>query len=504
MGILDQTQYIVDPIEIGPDPSALIESLRAFGYSLESAIADIIDNSIFALADKIWLTFFWDGEKSSISIKDNGTGMSEKTLINAMRLGSQSPQDDRDSRDLGRFGLGLKTASISHCREFTVASKTAGNSIFIRCWNLDHINKTKKWQLLIKDDNYHNGLFRELNVLESGTIVLWENLDRLVKNTSTTNKKQEDNFYENIDRVKIHLSMIFHRFLSGHKPIKIFINNRPLEPWNPFLINHPATQQLPVEHMVYNGQKIILKPYILPHRSKLSDSQFENAGGPGGWNSRQGFYIYRNNRLIVPGDWLGLGFRKESITKLVRIQVDIPNTLDDNWKIDVKKSVAKPPAELKERFKKIADATIERGILVYRHRGKIIERENGGDLIFTWNSSIRNGICHYEINRVHPIIDDILTKSGVLKDEVQAMLHLIEETIPIQLILMNAMKDVDKQPKAFEDTPSDEIKSLLTLVYNLMSKNGRSEEEIFMKLYNIEPFCDYPKFVTEFIKTRKL
>lgn len=502
MDLCSPFPYTVDPDDISPEPGALIESLRAFGYSLESAIADIIDNSIFAFATNIHINFIWNGEKSLISIKDDGTGMDEETLKNAMRLGSRHPQDKRDLKDLGRFGLGLKTASFSHCRTLTVASKKTGQAAFIRCWDLDHINSTKKWQLLIKGEDYADGLFHELDSHDCGTIVLWENLDRLVKNCSSSNPKHEDLFYEEADRVKTHLSMIFHRFLSGPKSIKILINGRPLSPWNPFFDNHSATQQLPEERITYNGGKIIIKPYILPHRSKLKDHEFKEAEGPGGWNTRQGFYVYRNNRLIVPGDWLGLGLRKDSISKLVRIQVDIPNTLDGDWKIDVKKSVARPPAELKERFRQIADTCIERSMNVYRHRGKIIERQNSGDFVFAWNNSVRKGIYHYEINRDHPLIEDVLKKAGTGKQEILTMLHLIEETVPIQLILLNSLKEVDKQPKSYENDPPEELKKLLTTVFDSLKKTGKNEDEIISRLHSIEPFCDFPQFVSEFIKAR--
>jgi hypothetical protein len=488
--------------EVIPDPGALIESLRSVGYSLESAIADIIDNSIFASADTIWINFRWDGENSSVSIMDNGVGMGEQTLINAMRLGSRNPREHRESTDLGRFGLGLKTASFSQCRELTVGSRTKGQNTYIRCWDLDHINKTRKWELLIKKPDCANGLFQDLDKMESGTIVLWKNIDRLVKNNVSDNIRQENAFYEHIDRVKSHLSMIFHRFLKRSKPIKILINGHALMPWDPFLKDHPATQHLPAEPVIYNGQRIIIKPYILPHRSKLTDNEFKTAGGPGGWNARQGFYIYRNDRLIVPGDWLGLGFRKETFTKLARIQVDISNTLDDDWKIDVKKSVARPPAELRDRFKKIARLTIESAVEVFRHRGKITERQTAKDFVFAWNSSIRNGMYHYEINRKHPLIEAVLENAGERKDEIRTMIHLIEETIPIQMILMNSSNEPDKQPKAFEETPSDELKSLLEALYGSLIKSGLSAEKINSRLLHTEPFCDYPEYVSDFIKSR--
>ena len=131
-----------------PGAGALIESLRAVGYSLPTAIADIIDNSIAAKAKNIWLDFYWDGCDSRISILDDGVGMEEDVLSNAMRPGSQSPTDTRDPSDLGRFGLGLKTASFSQSRILSVVSKTSKGEKSRRCWDLNFVSKHNEWRLL--------------------------------------------------------------------------------------------------------------------------------------------------------------------------------------------------------------------------------------------------------------------------------------------------------------------------------------------------------------------
>ena len=146
----------------------------------------------------------------------------------------------------------------------------------------------------------------------------------------------------------------------------------------------------------------------MPHRSKLTDAEFELAGGPGGWNERQGFYIYRNERLIVPGDWLGLEsakgqlIRKEQFTKLARIMIDIPNSLDNDWKIDVKKSVARPPHQIKDDFERISRLTIKEAISVFQYRGKASERISESSITFPWITSNLHGTYHYSINRKIP------------------------------------------------------------------------------------------------------
>lgn len=485
---------------VNPDPGALIESLRAFGYSLETSIADIIDNSIVAGAHNVHIHFSWQGEQSTIAIMDDGCGMTEKGLINAMRAGSRNPLDDRDPADLGRFGLGLKTASFSQCRKLTVGSKARDHDVAIRSWDLDYVNRCKEWRLLHDDTDYADGFFLTLNDQESGTIVLWEQIDRLVQGADKDDPAREGLFYEHIDGVKNHLAMVFHRFLEVPGSLKITINGRALKPWDPFLRNHPATQQLPDEPLHHAGERILVRPYVLPHRSKMNDQAFEYAGGIGSWNARQGFYIYRNNRLIVAGDWLGLGFRKEAHTKLARILVDIPNSMDNDWKIDVKKSVARPPAPLREDFKRIARLTIERAISVYRHRGKIVERQTAEDFIFPWNTNVNRNTYYYTINRRHPLVAAVLENSGDQKRKIEAMLRLIEETVPVQTIILNSVDKPDRHYLPFENQPSHELQAVMKEIWISMRDSGVSVSEAERRLASMDPFCNYPEYVSTFLE----
>ncbi|GLI45745.1 ATP-binding protein [Methanoculleus bourgensis] len=484
---------------VDPDPGALIESLRAFGYTLEASIADIIDNSIAAGARNIYVNFSWRGEQSIITITDDGCGMTREELVNAMRPGCRNPLEDRDPEDLGRFGLGLKTASFSQCRKLTVGSKARGYSVVVRNWDLDYVDQCREWRLRRMSPDYAGGLFSSLEKLGSGTIVLWEQIDRLVGGADPEDPGRENIFYEHIDVVKSHLAMVFHRFLENRNSLKIYINNRPLDPWDPFLRNHHATQQLPDEPLHHLGCKITVRPYILPHRSKMDDRTYEIVGGPGGWNARQGFYIYRNNRLIVAGDWLGLGFRKEAHTKLARIQVDIPNTMDDEWKIDVRKSVARPPAPLREDFKRIARLTNERATAVYRHRGKIVERQTAGDFVFPWNTNVRNGTYFYTVNRKHPLVMAALESSGKQERIIETMLRLIEETVPVPTIILNNTENPDRLYHPFETCPSEELLAVMKEIWDSMRGSGLPAAEARKRLVSMEPFCDYPEHVSVFL-----
>ncbi|MGD1004649.1 MAG: ATP-binding protein [Methanoregulaceae archaeon] len=490
--------------EIPPDPGAMIESLRAFGYHLETSIADIIDNSISAEAHNIGIDFNWKGERSTISFIDDGIGMTEKVLTNAMRPGSKNPLEERDEKDLGRFGLGLKTASFSQCRKLTVGSKRKAGEIFVRCWDLDYINECGEWRLLKPDKENIAPIFLSLNEFKSGTIVLWEKIDRITKGTNSDNKKHEDHFLGQIDVVKDHLAMVFHRYLEKNTNLKIMINGRQVKPWDPFLTNHPSTQRLPMEHVIFNGKEITIQPFILPHRSKFdNDKLYEIAGGPGGWNERQGFYIYRNKRLIVQGDWLGLGFRKEQHTKLARILVDLPNSLDGEWRIDVKKSVARPPPLIRDKFKQIAKLTIEPAINIYRYRGKVAERSSAASFSFPWSTSVQHGMYHYSINRDHPIVANILQNSGENKNKIKTMLRLIEETVPVPLIILNSSNNPDKIQQPFEDAPSGELQMVLKEIWDSMINTGVSKKDAKKRLEQMEPFSDYPDFVKDFIQSQE-
>jgi hypothetical protein len=361
-----------------PHAAAMIESLRAVGYDLRTAIADLIDNSIFAGAKKVWVYFHWNGANSYISVIDDGCGMSESELFEAMRPGSKSPLEDREPGDLGRFGLGMKTASFSQCRRLTVASRKDGKNIAIRRWDLDHVNKVDRWELLKYAAQGSDQRLTEFDGIKHGTIVLWECLDRVVGDASVRDKTTHDRFMNSINSVEDYLAMVFHRFLEGTNPkLEIFINGSDdscrVKPWDPFLESHEATIQFPEEPIHYGGRVIKVKGFVLPHKDKLGEELHNYASGPAGWNAQQGFYVYRNQRLLVPGSWLGLGttrpWTKEEHYKLARIRIDIPNTADMEWQIDVKKSTARPPLAIRNRLKDIADTVRKQAREVFAHRG---------------------------------------------------------------------------------------------------------------------------------------
>lgn len=490
----DIPELIYDIAE--PHASAMIESLRAFGYNVQTAIADLIDNSITAKARNIWLSFCWDGAKSYISIQDDGHGMTEAQLISAMRPGSQSPLERREADDLGRFGMGLKTASFSQCRRLTVASRAKNDAIAIRRWDLDYINQVNEWRLLRAPAEGSASNVDRLESMPHGTIVLWECLDRIIDEAKIDDQKAQDDFWETVEVVENHLAMVFHRFLQKRDGLRIWINHHSIEPWNPFLTNAQSTQILPLEVLAFKGETVRVQPYVLPHHSKIDANTYNRAAGTNGWNAQQGFYVYRNERLLVAGDWLGLGgYRKDDHCKLARIQVDIPNSMDSDWNIDIKKSRARPPASLKADLRRIARLTRYRATEIYRHRGKILSRENSEKYIFPWDKKLRRGKVFYAVNQEHPLVQEALNLPLPYQSIIRALLRLLEETVPVQQIWIDNSIEPEKQPQPFDGTPPEKVLEVIVEIYRALRKSGMTQEQARNRILTMEPFQSFEALV---------
>lgn len=479
-----------------PDASSMIETFRAYGYSIETAIADIIDNSVSANAKNIWFEYNWKGKNTMLFIKDDGHGMNDREIIQAMRPGSKHPLEERDKKDLGRFGLGLKTSSFSQTRKFTLLSKKVGEEVSYWTWDTDHVNRSKAWELIKYTPNKES--VDELKDYCSGTIVIWYDIDRLFKgNESEDDSKALASFMEIMEHVKYHLAMVFHRYLELNK-IKIYFQDRQIKPWDPYLRGEPGIQSMPDE-VIHEG-KVKMKGYVLPHKSKISETLFREASGPNGWNAQQGFYIYRNERLLVSGDWLNM-FKKEEHYKLARIMIDLPNNIDDAWQIDIKKSVARPPLYLREHIKAYADSVRSRAVEVYRHKGKALQRKYPSlKYIPVWVEKQRHSKRYYSLNREHPIIKEFIDKYK--GDEINNLLKFIEETVPVPLITIKESEEPESHGIPFEGASHELLQRKLKELYDELIKSGKSTEEAASILFSMEPFDKYPQYI-ELIKEQK-
>jgi hypothetical protein len=481
---------------VEPRPDALCESLRAFGYSVQAAIADLIDNSISAGARNIWVHFEWAGSDSFLTLRDDGSGMIADELRDAMRPGSTSPLEQRGDGDLGRFGLGLKTASFSQCRRLTVRSRAVNSLAATRRWDLDYVRRTAEWRLLEGAEVGSEERLAELDHQRSGTIVLWEVIDRLVADASVGDAKAHRRFFAMIDQVEEHVAMVFHRFLG--RGLRLFINGRSVSAWDPFLLSESATQRIGEERLLVHGEAITLRAYVLPHYTKISQETHRLAGGPQGWNGQQGFYIYRGDRLLVAGDWLGLGFIKEPHFSLARLAVDLPTSMDLEWDIDVRKSRARPPGVLRESLQRIARVSRETAVEVYRHRGKVLTPSARQDHVFAWERLVTHGKIHYRINRDHPLIAEVIA-GAASPESVTALLRVLEETVPLPLIMIDAAENPDAQARPFEGTVPAEVSAVLTAVYRGIRARGCTAAEAGRRLLLMEPFQDHAHLVATLV-----
>jgi hypothetical protein len=490
-----------DPDLAPPHAASLVESMRAFGYDLATALADLADNSLFARARHIRLHFHWDGEASAIALADDGNGMDEPTLINAMRMGSRNPREPRELSDLGRFGLGLKTASFSQCRRVTVFTRTAGANVpVIRCWDLDHVAQTDLWQLLREPLPLAARLAEDLVWPRKGTVVVWEKLDRLTAGTRTGNDFEQDAFLRRAEQVGEHFAAMFHRLMEGPDRVEFTINGRPLKPWDPFLADEKATQRLPVERLRCEGEMVEVEPFVLPHLSKINAAAHKRAAGLRGWNAHQGFYIYRNHRLLVAGDWLGLkGWRQEEHYKLARIRVDLPNALDHAWEIDVTKSRARAPEGLRAELARIGECTRTVAKRVYSFRGARLIPAEGKERIFLWHQKAKHGRVSYALDREHPLVRQSLAACRA-PATLHALLRLIEETVPVPLITITDREKPDQTVGPFEEAKTSEMIEVMRQAFNALRATGYSASDAVSRLRAMEPFPRFPAELQSFLE----
>jgi hypothetical protein len=481
-----------------PRADAMIHSLRAFGYDLGMAIADLIDNSIYASARNICIDYAWDDGKPWIRIMDDGSGMTEERLIEAMRLGSQSPLEQREKTDLGRFGLGLKTASFSQCKYVTVYSKNGNGETAIRFWDLDHVTEQKQWQLGKIPSSETMQLLEPGDGLKRGTIVLWQKLDRIITRPEDgySGQTAEDAFLQSFLQVKLYLEMVFHQFMESRTgKINIKIGAAYCKPWDPYLRKNDFTQELSSEK--YADSKVSVIPYILPHVSKRSEEEHLRGAGLKGWNAQQGFYLYRNRRMILSGGYLDFDIKAEEHCKLARIKIDITNDMDHEWSIDVRKAVAIPPVYLRAELLRIAKAARQKAMEVYRSRTGGARRrgstESADDI---WLRRMAGEKITYRLNRDSRVLKRIIDEIRPAKSWVRKLFHVIESTVPHRLIILDGLQNEDCQVGIPDDAnkPPKELLDLCIELYRELRIAGRSHDEAADIICAMDAFSVHPLY----------
>jgi hypothetical protein len=477
-----------------PDAASLLESMRSIGYTLDSALADLIDNSLSAKAKKIEIQFR-AYDDPYIALIDDGIGMSLGVLENAMRHGSTNPLTVRGADDMGRYGLGMKTSSLSQCRRMTVISKQNG-VVNAFCWDLDVVITKSAWIMLELDDTDLAGIphYDQLVSQVSGTIVLWQNLDKLMAGESSADSA----FADKMTYAREHLALVFHRFLAPDiikTRVIIKMNDVALTAIDPFWSAHKSTQVLDEDSFSIGRQRVIVKPFIIPHISKMNSTEVKVSGGSEGVKTQQGFYIYRNKRLIIWGTWFRLA-RKDELSKLARVRVDIPNSLDHLWTLDVKKSAAHPPEAVRVNLRRIVERIRGASGRTITFKGRKV---GSSKVVPGWQEVIDRDGVRYDVNREHPlIVEHIRSLSKEAACSFNLLIGIIESTFPAEALYSQMAGDL---PSDFNNNEAArKIKVLITEVLSNMPSDSAIRRQLLSTLHLVEPFNSHPEITRKIIK----
>lgn len=481
-------------IQNPPTASALMATARSFGnYDLAAALADLIDNSIQAQAGKVFIEFAPEENDVTVRIRDDGNGMNRDKLIAAMKPASSHPGETREKSDLGRFGWGLKSASLSQARILTVVSWQQRH-IYAARWNIDDL---EDWSMDIFEGIDALKLLDAKPETLTGTEIIWTSSDRLFDTDSSASIDERLN--DKIAHAKKQLSLVFHRYLAGEgdRKLQIFLQGAPLSPTDPFMKSHPATQTVDEEIMrMGNDKDVSFQIYILPHFSKLSTQEKSILGGDEGMVRNQGFYVYRNKRLIIYGTWFRLVPHGE-LSQLMRVRIDLPNSLDSEWKITVDKSDAQLPLMLKKRLREVVSKFSRKSTGVHRRKGVDLSKMGREPI---WKRNAHNGRIRYLINRDHPIIEELLLEQHA-ESVASDTLRLIESFLPTDSLIKDSSDGKEGVVQAMTDPA--EYESLINacfISYVRQADDNLSLNGFITFIKNVEPFASQWKYTESYIR----
>lgn len=429
--------------DVTPNPEYLIKSIAEQGYSLEAALADLIDNSISANADQVEILIKTDIEPFTLFLADNGHGMDEETLKSSMHFPSNSPDSKRGTLDLGRFGLGMKTASFSQTRKFTVLSRKKGTSeYFGRTWDLNAL-KTNKWQLIVNSKEDIEQILHTYKIqskdnlgkfesYEPNVIVVWYGLYKYEEYLEEDNRRKA--LKREITEVATdHLSLVFHRFMERKKsPLQVRVNNLRLKAFNPFPTDENGLRSVEFKQKSFGSDSIKLEGFVLPARSieETKESDFTL------WTTRhrsltdmEGIYIYRADRIILFGGWNGL-IKKAPRLQLARLRVEIGNSVDHLLHLNVAKSQVIIPHDLKDAFESYINDLKEEAKKEFFNRGikKFPTKNERTSSLFERTASNKGMLL--EVNTDFPILQALnkeLSSSG--QAQLKVLLRMINTQI---------------------------------------------------------------------------
>jgi hypothetical protein len=471
--------------ELLPPEAALMESMRSIGYSLETALADILDNSIAAKAKSIRILYD-TGDSEYIAILDDGIGMDQSELRTAMKFAGKPPSVVRDKRDLGRFGLGLKTASLSQAKRMTVASRKRGGELVAAVWDIDAVEESQAWILNWLSPSEISTLpeIGELQkIKESGTLVIWEKLDVILRDQTDEVKA----LTQALARAAEHISLVFHLYLDGIPADKIFIslNDRPLKAIDPFFTKNPGTQKKPLTQVEVDGNQVLITPYILPHLSQLTreerkESDFLKAR----FRDTQGFYIYREKRLISYGSWFRI-VGKSELAKLARVKVETGNALDKAWKLGVTKSKIEPPLELRRALEHLVPNIIGDSRKVIQRTGTLMPESHA---LKIWRfRELGKFEFKVECDLQHPLVtalDETLSDSQ--RRIFSKLIDQIEQGLPVTELSARLLGDESNvATSASLEENQDAAVQLLSVLLGALGNN----DDAFQALLRLEPYA---------------
>lgn len=478
-------------IDNPPSADVLMDSMRAIGYTFNAAVADIIDNSISAESSFVNIYLSPYPSEIYLAFLDDGEGMDENELKAAMKYGSRSKCDERKANDLGRFGLGLKSASLSQCTELIVASKKNG-IIFADSWNLKIVQATKSWTLLELEEDEINKLpcIEKLKEEPRGTLVIWRDFDVI---RQINNGQEYSGLSDSVNDACDFLGLVFHRYLFAEKLV-ISVNGYQIDGVDPFLESNKKTEIGKPNDITINDEKgveqhITVTTYLLPYLKDLTESDKKKLGGIARISTMQGFYVYRNNRLIIYGTWFGMSYRNE-LAKYARIKVDIPSALDGIWKIDIKKQNAELPPIIKRQLQKCVESVSFSSRRKNEHRLTLkTDDENA-----IWQKNLtREKRVVYKINRDSPLFRQIMRSvepSDVSK--INLLVDSIEKSIPFHDMYTDEANDNIEA----ELNEEDKLR-LATHAIVLIKENEKisptAQADAIASIMAIDPFRRYPE-----------
>lgn len=476
----------IDTFDFTPDPISLLESNRNLGYSIEEAISDLIDNSISAEATNVSYEIHPNNGKPYFLLKDNGIGMSnlDNELVDSFRLGSKNPLDERDPNDLGRFGFGMKTASLSQARILTVITKKKGYNTLAFSLDLNFIRDNGKWLLKKIDDDFYKAEFDFLKDLDSGTIIRWDDWDRA--------PKSENDLLSLNSQINDYLSVCFHRFIE--KGISISCHDYSLESCSPIPCGEGA--EFYSEIILDKNNKAKQTSYILQHPKNWEENyeninRFNSFRLFNGFERQQGIYIYRCDRLLTPqGGWLGL-LKKGNAAKFARVVIDYPNDADALWSLDITKTNASIPFEFKREIKKLIDKTKKKSVTKIVSGNRNIKRSLSQTHSNIWKISDEKEFNSYKyiIDNNHPILRGLIDEKKIKEKDLNFLLKLISENLPVAKIIENNDIDPSKHDRMISQNKLSEVDLEMAKILFQNQMKTETKAVAFSWLLNFEPYC---------------